>query len=154
MRIGGKDYQLDKIGIVSFVGQRSDDTSSAQRAPKEYKLKPGELFHGEQTFPNDWSANLRITAEPFQHSTQNDVLVISYKLLPKQEGVVPQMSLRENHGKWHDLSGAVEPQWQKLDGNDVVMTFDAVSLDKLKTTGLVVTGRGFVLNRIELMHVE
>ena len=154
MRIGGKDYQLDKLGIVSFVGQRSDDTSTAQRAPKEYKLQPGELFHGEQTFPNDWSANLRITAEPFQHSTENDVLVISYKLLPKQEGVVPQMSLRENHGKWLDLSGAAEPQWQTLDGNDVVLTFDATTLDKVKTTGLVVTGRGFVLNRIELMHIE
>ena len=82
------------------------------------------------------------------------MLVISYKLLPKQEGVVPQMSLRENRGKWLDLSGAAEPQWQTLDGNDVVITFDATSLDKVKTSGLVVTGRGFVLNRIELMHIE
>ena len=81
-------------------------------------------------------------------------LYLNFEHPTRQQGVVPQMSLRENHGKWHDLSGAVEPQWQKLDGNDVVMTFDAVSLDKLKTTGLVVTGRGFVLNRIELMHVE
>lgn len=154
MRIGGKNYQLDKLGIVSFVGERSDDTSTAQRAPKEYKLKPGELFHGEQTFPNDWSGNLRISAEPFQKCTENDVLVISYKLLPKEEGVIPQLSLRENHGKWLDLSGANEPQWQTLDGNDAVLTFDATSLDNVKTSGLVVTGRGFVLNRIELMKVE
>ena len=154
LRIGGKDYQLDKVGIVSFVGERSDDTSNAQHAPKEYKLQPGELFHGEQTFPNDWSGNLRITAEPFQKCTENDVLVISYKLLSKKEGVVPQLSLRENHGKWLDLSGSTEPHWQTLDGNDVVLTFDAGTLDKVKTYGLVVTGRGFVLNKIELMKVE
>lgn len=154
MRIGGKDYHLDKLGIVSFVGQRSDDMSTAQRAPKEYKLKPGELFHGEQTFPNDWSGNLRITAEPFQHSTESDALIISYKLLPNEEGVMPQLSLRKNHGKWTDLSGAAEPQWQTLDGNDVVVTLDAISLDNVKTSGLVVTGRGFVLQKIELVNIE
>lgn len=154
MRIGGKDYQLDGIGIVSFVGERSEDTTGAQRAPKEYKLQPGELFHGEQVFPNDWSGNLRITAAPFQHCTENDVLIINYILLPQQEGVKPCLSLRENHGKWLDLSGNAEPQWQELDGNDVVVTFDSASLDKVKTSGVVVTGRGFTLNKIELMKVE
>lgn len=154
LRVGGKDYQLDALGIVSFTGQRSDDTTGAQHAPKEYVLAPGELFHGEQTFPNDWSGNLRITAAPFQKCTENDVVIVSYKLLPKEEGVVPQISFRENHGDWADLSGAEEPQWQQLDGNDYVLTFDAASLDKVKTSGMVVTGRGFVLNRIELMKVE
>ena len=154
LRIGGKDYQLDQLGIVSFTGERSDDTSNAQHAPKEYKLQPGELFHGEQAFPNDWSGNLRITAEPFQHATENDVLVISYKLLTKEEGVTPQMSIRENHGKWLDISGAAEPQWQTLDGSDYVFTFDTTSLDKAKTSGMVITGRGFTLTRIELMKVE
>lgn len=154
MRIGGKDYQLDAIGIVSFIGERVEDAAGAQRAPKEYKLQPGELFHGEQVFTNDWSGNLRITAEPFQRCSENDVLVINYKLLPQQEGVKPCLSLRENHGKWIDLSGKEEPQWQELDGNDVVVTFDSTMLDKVKTSGLVVTGRGFTLNKIELMKVE
>ncbi len=154
MRIGGKDYQLDALGIVSFVGERSEDTSGAQRAPKEYRLAPGELFHGEQVFPNDWSGNLRLTAEPFQKCTADDVLVISYRLLPGEEGVTPQMSFRENRGDWTDIETGGEPEWQTLDGNDVVMTFSDVSLDKAKTRGIVVTGRGFVLEKIELMKVE
>ncbi len=154
MRIGGKDYQLDALGIVSFVGNRSEDIANAQRAPKEYSLGPGELFHGEQTFPNDWSGNLRITAAPFQKCTTDDVLIIHYKLLPKEEGVEPQMSFRENRGSWRDLETGGEPEWQTLDGNDVVMTFSDASLDKVKMRGLVVTGRGFVIERIELMKVE
>jgi hypothetical protein len=36
----------------------------------------------------------------------------------------------------------------------VVLTFDEVSLDKLKTKGLVVTGLGFVLTRIELVSAQ
>ena len=151
MRIGGKGYRLDKIGIVQFVGQRSEDLTGVQRAPREYKLEPGELFHGEKTFTNDWSVNHRLTAEPFQECTENDVLIIHYDLLPKEEGVIPQMSFRENKGKWHDISGTKEPQWQQLDGTDVVLTFDEVSLDKIKTSGLVITGLGFVLTRIELV---
>lgn len=156
LRIGGKDYRLESLGVVKFTGQRSDDITDAQRAPREYKLGPGELFHGEKTFPNDWSANLRLTAEPFQECGENDVLIISYTLLPglKEAGVTPQMSFRENRGKWLDLSGSAEPQWQTLDGNDVVLTFDATSLDKVKTRGLVITGRGFTLNKITLMKVE
>jgi hypothetical protein len=154
MRIGGKDYQLDALGIVSFVGERSENTDEAQRAPREYTLAPGELFHGEMPFPDDWSGNLRLTAAPFQKCTADDVLLISYKLLPKEEGVVPQMSFRENRGDWNDLETGGEPQWQNLDGNDVVLTFSDASLDRVKTKGLVVTGRGFVLERIKLMKVE
>lgn len=156
LRIGGKDYRLESLGVVKFTGQRSDDITDAQRAPREYKLGPGELFHGEKTFPNDWSANLRLTAEPFQECGESDVLIISYTLLPglKEAGVTPQMSFRENRGKWLDLSGSAEPQWQTLDGNDVELTFDATSLDKVKTRGLVITGRGFTLNKITLMKVE
>ncbi len=154
MRIGGKDYQLDALSIVSFVGERSDDTSTAQHAPKEYQLAPGELFHGEQTFPNDWSGNLRITAAPFQKCTVDDVLILHYKLLPAEAGIEPQMSFRENRGSWRDIETGGEPQWQTLDGNDVVMTFSDASLDKAKMRGIVVTGRGFVLEKIELIKVE
>ena len=46
MRIGGTGYRLDGIGIVQQVGEVSEDYSEAQRAPKEYVLQPGELFHG------------------------------------------------------------------------------------------------------------
>lgn len=151
MRIGGKGYRLDKVGIVQFVGERSEDLTGVQRAPKEYQLQPGELFHGEKTFPNDWSGNLRLTAEPFQECTENDVVIVHYELLPKQDGVTPQMSFRENKGKWYDITGTQEPNWYKLDGNDVVLTFDETSLDKVKTKGLVITGLGFVLTRIELV---
>ena len=154
MRIGGKGYRLDKVGIVSFVGQRSEDLTDVQRAPREYKLQPGELFHGEKTFPNDWSGNLRLTAEPFQECTENDVIILHYELLPKQENVTPQMSFRENKGKWYDITGAKEPVWYKLDGNDVVMTFDPVSLDKVKTSGIVITGLGFILTKIELISAR
>jgi hypothetical protein len=154
MRIGGKGYRLEKMGIVQFIGERTEDLTGVQRAPREYDLQQGELFHGEKTFPNDWSGNLRLTAEPFQECTENDVLIIHYTLLPKAEGVIPQMSFRENKGKWFDISGAQEPNWQPLDGNDVVLTFDEVSLDKVKTSGLVVTGLGFVLTKIELVSAQ
>jgi hypothetical protein len=140
------------VGIISFTGQRSEDLTGVQRAPREYKLEPGELFHGEKLFPNDWSGNLRLTAEPFQECTENDVVVVHYELLPDCPS--PQMSFRENKGKWFDLTGAQEPVWYPLDGNDVVMTFDEVSLDKAKTNGLVVTGLGFKLTRIELISAQ
>lgn len=155
LRIGGKGYRLDKVGIVQFTGQRSEDLTGVQRAPKEYDLQPGELYHGEKLFPNDWSGNLRLTAEPFQECTENDVLILHYDLLPRQEGVTPQMSFRENKGKWFDISGSKEPVWYPLDGNDVVLTFDnPVVLDHLKTSGLVVTGLGFTLTRIELITAK
>lgn len=152
MRIGGKGYRLDKVGIVSFVGERSEDLTDVQRAPKEYKLEPGELFHGEKLFPNDWSGNLRLTAEPFQECTENDVVILHYDLLPGVNDA--QLSFRENRGKWRDLSGTEEPAWQHLDGNDVVLTFDEQSLDKVKTSGLVVTGMGFTLTKIELVSAQ
>ena len=152
MRIGGKGYRLDKVGIVQFTGQRSEDLSQAQRAPKEYKLGPGELFHGEKLFPKDWSGNVRITAEPFQECTENDVVIMHYTLTDDTEQHA--VSFRENRGKWRDLSGSEEPNWQSLDGTDVVLTFDAQSLDKVKTSGLVITGVGFVLTRIELITAQ
>ena len=82
MRVGGKGYRFDKIALVSCTAEPDEDLSTAQRAPKEYKLQPGELYRGEKEFPNDWSGNLRLTAEPFQGCTENDVLVVSYTLLP------------------------------------------------------------------------
>ena len=156
MRVGGKGYKLEKISIISCTAQPDDDYSTAQRAPKEYKLQPGELFHGERTFPNDWSGNLRLTAEPFQECTENDVLIVSYTLLPglQEAGVQPKMSFRENKGKWFDITGVKEPVWMDLTGTDIVLTFDENSLDKLKTSGLVITGLGFVLNRIELISAQ
>ena len=156
MRVGGKGYRFDKIALVSCTAEPDEDLSTAQRAPKEYKLQPGELYRGEKEFPNDWSGNLRLTAEPFQNCTENDVLVISYTLLPglKEAGVDPKISFRENKGKWLDITGAKEPVWMDLNGTDVVLTFDEESLDKLKTSGLVVTGLGFVLTRIELISAQ
>jgi hypothetical protein len=156
MRVGGKGYRFDKIALVSCTAEPDEDLSTAQRAPKEYKLQPGELYRGEKEFPNDWSGNLRLTAEPFQNCTENDVLVVSYTLLPglKEAGVDPKISFRENKGKWLDITGAKEPVWMDLNGTDVVFTFDEESLDRLKTSGLVVTGLGFVLTRIELISAQ
>ena len=154
MRVGGKGYKFEKIAIVRCMAEPDEDLSTAQRAPKEYKLQQGELFRGEKLFPNDWSGNFRITAEPFQDCTSNDVLVVSYKLLPKQEGVWPKISFRENTGKWQDISGAEEPVWMDLNGTDIVLPFDEMILDKLMTYGLVITGLGFELTRIELISAQ
>ena len=155
MRAGGKGYCLDRIGLVQFVGQVSEDYSQAQRAPKEFVLQPGEVFHGEKVFPNDWSGNLRITAAPFQKCTENDVLIISYRLDPaaKAAGVTPQLSLREGRN-WSEITGAPEPIYYPLDGNDVVYLFDAVALDQVKTRGFILTGVGFTLTKIELLRAE
>ena len=154
MRVSGKGYKFEKIAIVRCTAEPDEDLSTAQRAPKEYKLQPGELFRGEKVFPNDWSGNLRLTAEPFQDCTPNDVLVVSYKLLPKQEGVWPKISFRENTGKWQDISGAEEPVWMDLNGTDIVLPFDETILDKLMTYGLVITGLGFELTKIELISAQ
>jgi len=155
MRVGGKGYRLDAIGIVQFAGEVSEDLSAAQRAPKEYTLQPGELFHGEKTFPADWSGNLTINAAPFQRCTENDVLVISYRIdtAAIAAGVTPQLSLR-NTRTWGELTGAAEPVWYPLDGNDVVYLFDAVALDAVKTRGFILTGVGFTLTRIELISAQ
>lgn len=156
MRVGGKGYKLEKIALVSCTAEPDEDLSTAQRAPKEYKLQPGELYRGEKEFPNDWSGNLRLTAEPFQECTENDVLIVSYKLLPglKEAGIDPKISFRENRGKWLDITGKPEPVWMDMNGTDIVLTFSEESLDKLKTTGLVVTGLGFVLTKIELISAQ
>ena len=154
MRVGGKGYKFEKIAIVRCTAEPDEDLSTAQRAPKEYKLQPGELYRGEKEFPNDWSGNYRMSAEPFQDCTPNDVLVISYKLLPKQEGVWPKMSFRENKGKWLDITGSAEPVWMDLNGTDIVLPFDENILDKLMTNGLVITGLGFVLTKIELISAQ
>ena len=155
MRVGGKGYCLDKIGLVQFVGEVSEDYSQAQRAPKEYILQPGEVFHGEKYFPNDWSGNLRLTAAPFQKCTENDVLIISYTIDPaaKAAGVTPQLSLREGRN-WSEITGAPDPIWYPLDGNDVVYLFDPVALDNVKTRGFILTGVGFTLTKIELISAQ
>ena len=155
MRVGGKGYCLDRIGLVQFVGTVSEDYSQAQRAPKEYVLQPGEIFHGEKAFPNDWSGNLRLTAAPFQKSTENDVLIISYRLDPAAQaaGITPQLSLREGRN-WSEITGAPEPINYQLDGNDVVYMFDSVALDNVKTRGCILTGVGFILTKIELISAQ
>lgn len=154
MRIGGKGYRLDKIGIVRQTGEVSEDLTNAQRAPREYTLAPGELFRGEKAFPADWSGNLVLTAAPFQEATENDVLLISYKLDPEalSAGVTPQLSIRD--AQWHEITGAQEPVWYPMDGTDVVYMFDPVALDKVKTRGLILTGVGFTLTRIELISAQ
>lgn len=155
MRVGGKGYCLDKIGLVQFIGEISEDYSQAQRAPKEYVLQAGEIFHGEKQFPNDWSGNLRITAAPFQKCTENDVLIISYVIDPNAEaaGITPQLSLREGRN-WTEITGAPEPIYYRLDDNDVVYMFDAVALDQVKTRGFILTGVGFTLTKIELISAQ
>lgn len=150
--VGGKGYRLDKIGVLSIDNIAADTEYEAQHAPAEYVLQLDELFHGEKKFNTDWRDNLRVTAEKLQEATENDVLIISYKLLP--EATNPVMSIRENRGNWQDISGTSEPQWQPLDGTDYVLTFDEASLDKVKTKGFVVTGQGFVLNRIQIISAE
>lgn len=150
VRVGGCNYTLARITRVRYVSVPDPDISTSQRAPREYTLAPGELFHGEKAFPQDWSGNLTITAAPFQECTANDVLIISYKLL---EGEKHQLSFRNSN--WEELTGAEEPVWYFLDGNDVVLLLDnPVALDAVKTRGLILTGAGFELNRIEIIHVE
>ncbi len=153
VRISGKGYRLDKIGVVRQVGGVDADESKAQHCPPEYILGPGELFRGEKEFPMDWTGNLRLTAEPFQECTSSDCLVMSYQLLPDLNGEQAQVSLREQR-KWKEITGAEEPIWITLDGSDVVYPLDSpVALDHIKTKGVVITGRGFVLTKVELIHV-
>ena len=152
MRVSGKGYRLEKISTISFTGTRDEDLTNAQRAPREYELKPGELFHGEKLFPEDWSGNLRITAEPFQDCTENDCIVVCYEKM--QPGCEPQISFRENRGKWADITGAAEPVWYKLDGNDVVLTFNDTILDKLKMRGVVITGVGVTVTKVYILSIS
>lgn len=154
MRIGGKGYRLDSIGIVKQVGEVSEDLTNAQRAPKEYDLNAGELFHGEKYFAPDWSGNLSVNAAPFQECTENDVLVISYRLdeAAVSAGTKAQLSIRDAH--WQEITGVPEPIWYPLDGTDVVYMFDPVALDRVKTRGLILTGVGFTLTKIELISAQ
>lgn len=154
MRIGGKGYRLDSIGIVKQVGEVSEDLTNAQRAPKEYVLNAGELFHGEKYFAPDWSGNLSVNAAPFQECTENDVLVISYRLdeAAVSAGTKAQLSIRDAH--WQEITGVPEPIWYPLDGTDVVYMFDPIALDRVKTRGLIVTGVGFTLTKIEILSAQ
>ena len=154
MRIGGKGYRLDSIGIVKQVGEVSEDLTNAQRAPKEYDLNAGELFHGEKYFAPDWSGNLSVNAAPFQECTENDVLVISYRLdeAAVSAGTKAQLSIRDAH--WQEITGVPEPIWYPLDGTDVVYMFDPIALDRVKTRGLIVTGVGFTLTKIEILSAQ
>lgn len=154
MRIGGKGYRLDSIGIVKQIGEVSEDLTNAQRAPREYTLQAGELFHGEKYFAPDWSGNLSVNAAPFQECTLNDVLIISYRLddAAVAIGTKAQLSIRDAH--WHEITGASEPVWYPLDGTDVVYLFDPVALDNVKTRGLILTGVGFTLTKIEILSAQ
>ena len=154
MRIGGKGYRLDSIGIVKQVGEVSEDLTNAQRAPKEYVLNAGELFHGEKYFAPDWSGNLSVNAAPFQECTENDVLVISYCLdeAAVSAGTKAQLSIRDAH--WQEITGLPEPIWYPLDGTDVVYMFDPIALDRVKTRGLILTGVGFTLTKIEILSAQ
>ena len=154
MRVGGKGYRLEKIGIVRQTGEVSEDLTDVQRAPREYVLQQGELFRGEKVFPADWSGNISLTAAPFQNCTENDVLVISYTLDYEVQaaGIKAQLSIRNS--RWQEITGAKEPVWYPLDGTDVVYMFDPVALDQVKTRGLIVTGVGFTLTKIELISAQ
>jgi hypothetical protein len=154
MRIGGKGYRLDSIGIVKQVGEISEDLSQAQRAPREYTLQPGELFRGEKYFAPDWSGNITLTAAPFQESTENDVLLISYRLDTEAvaAGTKAQISFRD--AQWREITGLEEPIWYPLDGTDVVYMFDPVALDQVKTRGMIITGVGLTLTKIELISAQ
>lgn len=150
MRVGGKDYRLDKISVIRQQGGIDPDVSHAQRAPKEYALQLGQLFYGEKVLPSDNSGYLALTAERMQDLTAEDCLVISYK--GSQQGA--RLSFRENKGGWPDLSGSKQPAWYSLDGNDVVLTLDEAMLDRLMTSGMVITGGGTTLTRVSILKVQ
>ena len=146
VHLGGKNYTLDRITVVRYAAELDPDESTAQRAPREYALHPGELFRGEKAFPADYSQNLRLTAAPFQELTTDYALVVSYRLMPDVEG--PVLGFREQRGSWPDISGAKETQWRPLNGRTVVLPLDEQTLDKVKTKGIVISGRGFILNKV------
>ena len=168
VRVTGKGYTLNRISVISIdrddpstgSGTADEDLSTAQRAPKEYRLLPGEVFHGEKDFPQDWSGNLRLSAEAFQECTVNDCLVITYE----KKGDPAQLSFRENMGRWVDLTGSDEPVWYELwdaerpgegaNSQDLIYTFDDITLDKIKTKGLVITGVGCTVTKVALLKIE
>lgn len=166
VRVTGKGYTLNRISVVSINGNDpstdsgtgdDEDLATAQRAPKEYKLLPGEVFHGEKDFPQDWSGNLRLSAEQFQECTTSHCLVVSYE----RKGTPAQLSFRENQGRWLDLTGSEEPVWYELDpstgseqAQDLIYPLDDITLDKVKTKGLVITGIGCTVTRVSLLKIE
>ena len=66
--------------------------------------------------------------------------------MPDVEG--PVLGFREQRGSWPDISGTKETQWRPLNGRTVVLPLDEQTLDKVKTKGLVISGRGFVLTKV------
>lgn len=150
VRVTGRGYTLNRVSVVSITSEEDTDLSQAQRAPKEYKLMPGEVFHGEKDFPQDWSGNLRLSAEAFQDCTTSHCLVISYE----KKRTPAQLSFRENQGRWLDLTGSKEPVWYELDGNDLIYPLDDITLDKIKTKGLVITGIGCTVTKVSLLNIE
>lgn len=147
-RVGGKSYTLTKITRVRYVGTRDTLHLYAQRAPKEYTLRPGELFHGEKVFPCDWSANLTFTAEAFQNCDADVYLMISYREL--NPDCVSQISFRESR-HWNDLSGSDEIQYFPLDGQVVIYRFNATALNHVKMRGFVLNGAGATITRVVLI---
>lgn len=164
VRVTGKGYTLNRISVVSINDNDNvnDKLATAQRAPKEYKLLPGEVFHGEKDFPQDWSGNLRLSAEQFQECSTSHCLVVSYE----RKGTPAQLSFRENQGRWLDLTGREEPVWFELEGpsptlpgegantQDLIYPLDDITLDKVKTKGLVITGIGCTVTRVSLLKIE
>lgn len=150
VRVTGRGYTLNCVSVVSITSEEDTDLSQAQRAPKEYKLMPGEVFHGEKDFPQYWSGNLRLSAEAFQDCTTSHCLVISYE----KKRTPAQLSFRENQGRWLDLTGSKEPVWYELDGNDLIYPLDDITLDKIKTKGLVITGIGCTVTKVSLLNIE
>ena len=151
VHLGGKNFQLNRITVVRYTTELAPDESTAQHAPREYTLMPNELFRGEKAFPADYSQNLRLTAAPFQELTTDYTLAISYRLMPDVES--PVMGLREQRGSWPDISGTKETQWRPLNGRTVTLPLDEQTLDKVKTKGLVISGRGFILTKVMVVKV-
>ena len=147
-RVGGKSYTLVKITRVRYTGERDTLHLTAQKAPKEYVLRPGELFHGEKVFPCDWSGNITFTAEAFQNCNTDAYLMVMYRnLLPDCK---PQISFRETK-HWNDLSGADEVQYYPLDGQVVTYHFNSSALNNVKMRGFVLNGIGATITRIVLV---
>ena len=152
VHLGGKNFTLNRITVVRYASELDPDESTAQHAPREYALHPGELFRGEKAFPADYSQNLRLTAAPFQELTTDYALVVSYRLMPDVEA--PVLGFREQRGSWPDIGGTKETQWRPLNGRTVVLPLDEQTLDKVKTKGLDISGRGFILNKVMVVKQQ
>lgn len=148
VRVGGKGYTLTKITRVSYVGERDTIHATAQRAPKEYVLRDGELFHGEKKLPCDWSGNITFTAEAFQNCSTDAYLMVMYRdLIPD---CVSQISFREAR-HWNDLGGNNEVQYYPLDGKVVMYHFNSAALNNVKMRGFILNGAGATITRVVLV---